>query len=62
MVRKKIARMKRFDIGPVFRPGAVPGSHPREVTECALDIITAPPNATTATGEVGLTLSSSDDS
>ncbi|XP_022239338.1 eIF-2-alpha kinase GCN2-like [Limulus polyphemus] len=40
IARKEITQLKRYDLGKVFRERKVYGCHPRELYECAFDIVT----------------------
>ncbi|XP_076353947.1 eukaryotic translation initiation factor 2 alpha kinase Gcn2 isoform X2 [Tachypleus tridentatus] len=40
IARKEIRQLKRYDLGKVFRERKVYGCHPRELYECAFDIVT----------------------
>ena len=41
VAKSKVTNMKRFDIGCVYRDKKIMGTHPKELYECAFDIITS---------------------
>ena len=47
LVRTKINQLKRYSFGKVLRERKIFGVHPRELTECAVDIVTPPGSGNT---------------
>ena len=45
LVRTKLTQLKRYCFGKVMREKKIFGEHPRELTECALDIVTPGPGS-----------------
>ncbi|KAM3594076.1 uncharacterized protein V6R79_001838 [Siganus canaliculatus] len=57
VARNKITQMKRYSIERVFRPRKLDRAHPRELLECAFDIITPVTNSLLPDAETIYTIS-----
>ncbi|XP_048580135.1 eIF-2-alpha kinase GCN2-like isoform X3 [Nematostella vectensis] len=52
IARSRITHLKRFDIGCVYRDKRILGAHPKELYECAFDIISPTPEGNVPDAEV----------
>ena len=56
VAKSKIINMKRFDVGCVYRDKRIMGVHPKELYECAFDIVTSAPENLVPDAEVLLSV------
>ena len=56
VARNGVFRMKRFDIGCVYRVNRILGAHPKELQECVFDIVTSTPENLVPDAEVLLSV------